>query len=918
MTHDRWRRLEELYHAAVLLDPATRASFLSHACERDPEMLAEVEKMLAEGASRDGLIDRPVWALDADQTRTLAAVGQRLGPYILRSQIGSGGMGSVYLAEDTRLGRNVAIKISNARYNGRFQREAKAIAALNHPNICTIHDVGPDYMVMELLTGQTLKQLIERGGAPIEEVLSIAGQIIAALTEAHARGIVHRDLKPGNIMLTPSGVKVLDFGLAKISSDDDTQLTKTATVMGTPAYMAPEQVEGKPADERSDLFSLGLVFYELAAGRLPFPGACLGSMLSSGNVRVPPPSRFRGELAAAFDALVLKLLARDPAARPQSAEAVRDELMTLRPATRTARLWRAAAAAFVFLAIGAAWWMRGPAGRLGRSVLTAPKNMTFVPVTDQPGQELYPSLAPDGKSLVYASRISGNWDIYYQRVGGKNPVNLTKDSIVDDTQPALSPDGEQIAFRSDRDGGGIFVMGATGENAKRITDFGYDPAWSPDGREIVFALTVANAETRLSAQSQLFVVNVATGQNHPITPQTGNAVQPRWSPHGYRVAYWEQVQGRVDVSTIPAGGGEAVRVTNDASTHWNPVWSPDGAYLYFASDRGGSMNLWRVPIDERSGKVLGEMEPVTTPSTYAAHISFSRTGRQMAYVQRNYSANVYRVGFDPERETAGQPMPVTQGSRRASSPSPSPDGEWIAFHDQMKQDDIFVVRKDGSGLRQLTADPYNDRRPMWSPDGKLIAFHSNRGGKFDIWTIRPDGSGLRQLTFTPQGSVTHPIWSPDGKRLVYSLLNGTPSVIDVDKPWSSQSPQALPPLSDAATWFEASSWSPDERRLAGFQLRADGKFTGVGIYSFETGAYTRISDFGQDPVWLQDSRRVIFSKGIPRDSALYLADTQSRKVHQILSVAPNEVLSTAISADNRWIYFAILVIEADIWLANLS
>ncbi len=570
-----------------------------------------------------------------------------------------------------------------------------------------------------------------------------------------------------------------------------------------------------------------------------------------------------------------------------------------------------AAASMVLLAGGVAWWIRG-AGRAGTAM---PKHTTFVQLTDQPGQELYPTLSPDGKSLVYASRGSGKWDIYSQRVGGKNPVNLTRDSTGDDTEPALSPDGEQIAFRSERDGGGIFVMGASGESAKRVTDFGHDPAWSPDGREIVFAQTVAEPGTRLSAQSRLFSVNLATGEKQTLTPEGANAFQPQWSPHGHRVAFWAQVQGRMDLWTIPARGGEAVRVTDDAALDWNPVWSPDGAFLYFSSDRGGTMNLWRVPINEKSGKVRGEIEPVTTPSTYAFHISFSRSGKEMAYVQRTQNSNVWRVEFDPQREVGvGLPRPVTQGSFGAGSPAVSPDGEWISF---VAKDDIFVIRKDGSGLRQLTNDNYIDRIPNWSPDASRIAFHSNRGGKFEIWTIRPDGSDLRQLTHT-QGSITHAVWSPDGKQLIYTVMNATPFVMDGVKPWSSQSPHALLPLKESGTWYEVANWSPDGRKLAGFQLRADGAFNGIGIYTLATDEYTRVADFGQHPWWLKDSRRLIFTHGIPRDSEIYLVDSESRKMHPVLSVAPNIVTASAGSSDNRWIYFGMVVIESDVWLANLQ
>jgi Tol biopolymer transport system component len=605
---------------------------------------------------------------------------------------------------------------------------------------------------------------------------------------------------------------------------------------------------------------------------------------------------------------------------------VQDSPLTPAPSTkpRPVRLWLtgrwqiAGAASFglAILALGLAWWMRAPRDA---SVSAAPRIGSFAQLTDQPGEELHPSLAPDGSSFVYTSRASGNWDIYSQRVGGKNPVNLTPDSTADDTQPVFSPDGKQIAFHSDRDGGGIFVMGASGENVKRITDSCYDPAWSPDGSQIVCATTLATPTLRLASQSQIFLANVTTGERRALTPLASNAVQPNWSPHGYRIAYWAEIQGRLNIWTIPAGGGGPVAVTNDAPIDWNPVWSPDGSYLYFASDRGGSMNLWRLPIDERSGKVLGEIQPVTTPSVYAASISFSRTGGEMVYAQSTQTSNIYRVRFDPERETAiGQPEPVTQGTRDAGSGQPSPDGEWVVFSDSLLKNNIFLVRSDGSGLRQVTDDSYRNRWPAWSPDGKQLAFFSNRGGNFDVWVVRPDGGGLHQLTHTQHGSLTHPVWSPDGKRMIYSMMNETPLVIEPDKPWNSQSPQALPPLTEPGTWFEVANWSPDGKKVAGFQLRDDGKFTGIGIYSFETRKYERITDFGFEPNWLNNGRSLVFTGNRPPDPQIYLVNIASRKVHPVLSVAPNGAISAHISADNRWIYFSLVVNEADVWLANLK
>jgi Tol biopolymer transport system component/DNA-binding winged helix-turn-helix (wHTH) protein len=545
---------------------------------------------------------------------------------------------------------------------------------------------------------------------------------------------------------------------------------------------------------------------------------------------------------------------------------------------------------------------------------------SFVQLTDQPGEELYPSLSPDGKSIVYASRATGNWDIYLQRVGGKNPVNLTRDSEADDTQPAFSPQGDQITFRSERDGGGIFLMGGTGENVKRLTYFGYYPAWSPDGREIVCAsATFFDPKVRLSTQSQLYSVSVATGAKRLIaTPGTSLAMQPSWSPHGNRIAYWALVGSQLDVLTVPVGGGEPVAVTHDLAVDWNPVWSPDGAYLYFVSDRGGSMNLWRVAIDEKSGTVLGALEPVTAPSSETGFLSFSHSGHQITYAARSRTGNIMRVGFDPSHEAVvGQLASVTQGSRAAVEPSVSPDGEWIAFYNSGKHENLFVVRKDGTGLRQLTDSVYSDRRPVWSPDGEFLAFQSNRSGKFEVWVIRSDGSGLRQLTFTPDPYVVHPVWSPDGKRLAYSIQNSVPHVMEFDTPWRSQSPKALPPLNVPDTWYEVGSWSPDGNKLAGFQLRNDGKFTGISVYSLETGKYERLTDFGWEHHWLNDSRRLIFTTG--KDGQIYLVDSRSRKVHEILSVAPNLIApSAAISPDNHWIYFSMIVHESDIWLGNLG
>ena len=357
-------------------------------------------------------------------------------------------------------------------------------------------------------------------------------------------------------------------------------------------------------------------------------------------------------------------------------------------------------------------------------------------------------------------------------------------------------------------------------------------------------------------------------------------------------------------------------MTNDPAIEGSPVWSPDGKYLYFASDRAGSVNVWRVPIEEQTGKVLGPAEAVTTPSPYSAQLSFSRDGRRMAYSQIVRRGNLQQVGFDPETETVtGQPVWITQGSRWANTPDLSPDGEWLAFDSQRgKQDDLFVIRRDGTGLRQLTDDLHKDRVPRWSPDGKRIAFHSDRSGKWEIWMINSDGSGLKQLTYAP-GVVTNPVWSPDGTRLAYRTPGGDSpaSIIEVEKPWTEQSPQALPSMSDLIGWYPW-SWSPDGRKLAGTRLRG-GPSSGILVYSLEAQHYEILTDFGRSPVWLSDSRRLLFH----HQGKLYLIDSRSKKVRELLSVGPNEFgFGVTISRDDRQIYFSLRTTEADIWLMTLE
>jgi Tol biopolymer transport system component len=583
----------------------------------------------------------------------------------------------------------------------------------------------------------------------------------------------------------------------------------------------------------------------------------------------------------------------------------------MRVTGRAAAQYRLAVFAAGALVLVGAWW----ALPYLRGRLPGYSQLSFTQLTDQPGQELFPSLSPDGRSLIYASRATGQWDIYVERVGGRNPTDLTRESSADNTQPAFSPDGRRIAFRSERDGGGVFVMGANGESVRRLTDFGFNPAWSPDGREILLAAeSITRPEDRFTPVSRLWAVSLATGARRLVGQ--GDAVQPNWSPHGHRIAYWASKEGQRDVWTMAANGTDPVPVTQDAYIDWNPVWAPSGEALYFISNRSGSMNLWRVPIDERTGRVLGPPSPVTTPSSDCSLISVSRDGRRIVYTNQVFTSHLQQAAFDAFTEkAAGRHSPITHGSKQATRPDLSPDGQWVAFGSWGRQEDIFVVRTDGSGLRQLTDDVYRDRGPRWSPDGRRIAFFSNRSGNFEVWTIRPDGSGLEQITHTG-GHVAWPVWAPDSKRLIYTIFGRNPFLAAAAKPSAEQTTQALPPPGGSSESFNAWSWSPDGQKLAGFLQQRDGAFSGIALYSFQTQSYAKLTSFGMDPVWLSDSRRLLFN----HQGRIWLADSETKRAHEVLSIAPYEIAPRgfAVSRDNRRIYFSLATTEADIWLLRLE
>jgi Tol biopolymer transport system component len=695
--------------------------------------------------------------------------------------------------------------------------------------------------------------------------------------------------------------------------------------------MSPEQARGAPVDKRSDIWAFGCVLYEMLTGRKAFDRDTVSETIAAILEREPDWRLLPLTTPASVRRLLQRCLQKDAGRRQRDigdACLELDEIISRsRHHSLTGRLLGspqrrlAAMAGFLTLAIaalsGLVWrrWSPTPEAR-------PLPHLTFTQVTSQSGLEWFPSLSPDGKWVVYGGDAEGNRDIFLQSTTGQTPINLTADSPDDEDQPAFSPDGERIAFRSSREGGGIFLMGRTGEAVRRLTRRGFKPTWSPDGRDLAYTTENADLDPQNTlGLSSLWVVDVASRQERQIG--SIDAVLPSWSPHGHRIAYTTRgaIAGsaRLDIWTVDRTGANPVAVTTDGARNWNPVWAPDGRHLYFVSGRGGPINLWRVPIDETSGRITGPPEAVLTPSPFVAHVAISADGTRIAYSSILRSRNIQKLRIDPVTGTPlGEPTWITTGSRLWANPDPSPDGKWVAFYSSVQPDgDLYVVRTDGTGLRHLTtgADAI-DRMPRWSPDGQWIAFHSIRGKDQHLWQIRPDGSDERQLS--PLADAIYPAWSPDGTRIAVLMGAGIGHpennvyIFDPRRSWNDQQPDVIAPPADSADEFVVNAWSPDGAQLVG---QAGIAARGIVTYSLRSRTFERFTDFGGYPVWLPDSRRVLFVSG---GRNFHVLDTRTRKVDTVFSVRRDVIGPPQLSRDGREAYFTRRVTEGDIWLVTLQ
>ncbi len=871
--------------------------------------------------------------------------GSCLGQYEILSALGAGGMGEVYRARDPRLDRDVAIKVlspalaTDAAALVRFEREAMSVAKLSHPNVLSIFEFVREgaaaFVVTELVDGVTLRERLDSGPLPARRAVAYALQIARGIAAAHGRGIVHRDLKPENVMITRDDrVKILDFGLAKSLALNDVDLTRGAAaatsagmVLGTLGYMAPEQVRSLPVDHRTDIFAFGAVLYEMLGGVRAF-GAETAADTMTAILTKDPPELNTAQLSVApgIDRIVRRCLEKSAELRFQSANDLAFALETLSTISTSSSIvveapvptgrssaawwrWAVAAVLLLLLAVATALWLMNAAPATPEARWTS-----FTRISESAGEETSPSLSPDGGTIVYSARTRGSWDIYSQRVGGRNATPIINDPQRDEGGAAFSADGSLVAFHESDEAGGIFVAGATGESVRRLTDIGFDPSWSPDGKQIAFTTEEIVDPASRQGDSTLHVVESVGGTPRKVVD--GDAAQASWSPSGQRLVYWGTTGGQRDIYSVDAAGGTPVPVTQDPALDWSPVWSPDGRFIYFSSDRGGAMNLWRIAIDQSTGRTQGTPEPVTLGVQASSALPrFSKDGSRLAFRSRVESTNPVAIPFEPSTMRAGVPIVlVTQNNIRVPA-DVSRDGKLVAlFNIGERQEDIFIGAPDGP-MRRVTDDPPRDRAPTFTPDGRSLVFYSNRDGNWAGWIVGIDGGGLRKVA-GPESGVMYPQVSPTGDTLIFAAVSARLGLFQTPLPGRiGDAPVAMPGASISGKSFIQAAWSPDGERIAGSLRAENGRPSGVGLYNTSARTMSIVAADETPAVrWLADARRVVYFTKNGRELVCLDLATRTRTVVDVRLPGPsiNEVF--AISPDNRTIYYGAARAEADIWI----
>ena len=740
-------------------------------------------------------------------------IGRTISHYRILDKLGSGGMGVVYKAEDTTLGRLVALKFLPEQHARdvdvleRFHREARLASALNHPNICTIYEIGQQdgeyFIAMEFLNGQTLSALIANKPLNTNQALNIGIQVTDALAAAHSIGVIHRDIKPANIFVTTKGhAKVLDFGLAisahrmrpaGVGANDatflespDTQLTALGTTIGTVAYMSPEQALGEQLDDRTDLFSLGVVLYQMTTGAQPFKGPTSAAIFNAIINQPPlPPVRVNPAVPHHLEEIINKALEKSRELRCQSAAELNADLKRLRreiesgsvttakhttqPMARKGTLWTVLSI-FAVLVVG--YFLRNQFG--GNSHSPSPAKLTQLTTTESLHE--FPAWAPDGKRIAYSNQVSGFKKVFVKPLQGE-PQQVTVGNS-DDIQPSWTPDGLGILFiRSSQprgklepgdvfgryDGGDVWREDLASGKAEKFLDNAFNPSFSPDGK--VLAVDASWAGPR-----RIWVVDAQGHNPQQITSDSSEAadhLEPNWSPDGKNVVFQNLERTKFSIKVVNIMTHKINALTDGRFHDLNPVWSRSGKYIYFSSDRGGGLNVWRIGV-LRTGQPSSAPQQVTMGSGQDVELAISPSGKQLAFSILRQNADLWRLPVSPQTGlSTGDPGEVLASTREDSRGSWSPDGTQIAFNSDRSGDMNIYVHSllDGSN-RQITKGPGGDFQPQWSPDGKRLVFFSSRAGNADIWLVDLATNSQKQLTSDPALEI-NPFFSPDGTNIAF-------------------------------------------------------------------------------------------------------------------------------------------------------
>jgi serine/threonine protein kinase len=730
--------------------------------------------------------------------------GQKLLHYRLVEKIGAGGMGEVYVAEDAKLHRRVALKVlpgemaADPERRERFQREARSVAALNHPNIVTVHSVeeaeGVHFITMELVEGKTLTEMLPRKGFPTSRLLEIAIPLTDAVSSAHRAGITHRDLKPDNVMIDDGGrLRVLDFGLAKLHDPTGTgEEAETASagtgegrILGTVAYMSPEQAEGKPVDPRSDVFSLGTIVYEMATGERPFRGDTSMSTIGAILKDHPAPVTDRNpSLPRHLGRIVRRCLAKEPDRRYQSALDLRNELEELKAEIDSGELMsepRAVAARSrrgskirIVLGIGAVIAAAAVLAIMLRTRPDAPATLyTSRPITATVGWKGDLNWSPESEFIAYSKVVAESLDVVVQPVAGGDAV-VRAGGPGDEATPRWSPDGRYLAYISTSEPGSfVFLVPPHGGSPRRlietnlpaldidmITQAMGDRPWSSDGRTLLLSRVTP------SGQLAVYRVDRDNGDAEQLTspPVGSDDFGASYSFDGERIVFQRRTHGRGSLLTMPAAGGDPEVLLADEFENMSPAWRPDNRRVVFRSTRGGGVRLWEIDV------MTGSLSEMTFGTKGVWGVSVSADDR-IAYIPYWHDTFLFTVDVE-----TGERRQLTSHTEDNFGARLSPGGGTVAYHStRTGNSEIWLHHLDGRPETRVTDHPNWDLYPEWSPDGRRLLFASNRDGPFKVFTSNSDGGDVRLLVDQPI-SLRSPLpvnaelvcrWSPDGGRIAY-------------------------------------------------------------------------------------------------------------------------------------------------------